>query len=220
MPENEWLKHYSAHFNCVELNVTFYRLVPRETFESWRRNTPKNFYFVAKGSRFITHIKKLNDIEEAVDSFLESSAGLKEKLLAMLWQLPPNFKKNPKRLSRLLELLRKSGKRQVFEFRNESWFCKEVYELLSSHNACLCTAYSKLWPCLREATSDFVYLRFHGSDALYSSNYSQAQLSREADFFRTHHKENDIFAFFNNDAQGYALKNAACFKELMAAIHK
>ncbi|MCM8797439.1 MAG: DUF72 domain-containing protein [Candidatus Omnitrophica bacterium] len=144
--KSKWLQYYTRFFNSVELNVTFYRLLQKKSFENWRKRTPKDFYFVAKGSRFITHIKKLKAVAEPLKLFIDSAYGLKEKLAAVLWQLPPGFKKDAKRLGVFLKLLKKTKIRQVFEFRNESWFDKEVYSLLKEHNACLCIAHSGCFP--------------------------------------------------------------------------
>lgn len=212
--QSEWLKYYTGFFNCVELNVTFYRLVEKKTFQNWYKNTPKDFYFVAKGSRFITHIKKIGNVGESVKLFINNAKGLKEKLAAILWQLPPSLKKDLKRLESFLKLLKETKFRQVLEFRNDTWFDKEVYRLLKEYNACLCIAHSGRFPCAKEVTSDFIYLRFHGGGQLYGSNYSDKELKEWAVFTRNF-PQSDIFAFFNNDAYGYALKNALRFKELL-----
>lgn len=212
--QSNWLQHYTQFFNCVELNVTFYRLVQKKTFQNWYKRTPQNFYFVAKGSRFITHIKKIMGIEESLKLFIDNVVGLKGKLAAILWQLPPSFIKDLKRLESLLKLLQNSNIRQVFEFRNESWFDKEVYALLKEYNACLCIAHSNRFPYVKVITADFLYLRFHGAQSLYASNYSDKELKEWANFARDF-KDKDIFTFFNNDAYGYAIKNALKFRELL-----
>lgn len=209
-----WLEYYTKFFNCVELNVTFYRLVQKKTFSNWRKRTPQDFSFVTKGSRFITHIKKIKGISQPLNLFLDGACELREKLAALLWQLPQSFMKDLKRLEIFLKLLKKKRIRQVFEFRNETWFDKEVYALLKEYNACLCIAHSERFPCVREVTADFLYLRFHGSTSLYSSNYSDKELKDWASFAKSY-KGKDIFAFFNNDAYGYAVKNALKFRELV-----
>jgi len=223
LSQGKWLQYYAEFFNCVELNVTFYRLVQKQTFQNWREKTPQDFYFVAKGSRFITHIKKLQQAQEPLNLFIDNAIGLKEKLAAVLWQLPASLKKDLKGLESFLRLLKKTEIRQVFEFRNITWFDEEVYAVLKKYNACLCIAHSSRFPCIKEVTADFLYLRFHGGGLLYSSEYSEQELKEWADFakkfsgagsaFGTKIKE--IFAFFNNDAYGYALKNALRFRELL-----
>lgn len=214
LKENKWLEHYAKFFNAVELNVTFYRLVQKKTFQNWHRRTPEDFYFVAKGSRFITHIKKLKNIKEPLNSFINNATGLDKKLLAILWQLPPSFKKDLKRLESFLKLLVKIKIRQVFEFRNKTWFDREIYGLLKKYNACLCIAHSQRFPCVKEITANFIYLRFHGGNALYASNYSDRELKEWANFAKAY-KTKDIFAFFNNDAEGFAVKNALRFRRLL-----
>jgi len=214
LSQNKWLEYYTEFFNCVELNVTFYRLVQKKTFQNWYKRTPKDFYFVAKGPRFITHIKKLKSIEEPLSLFLDNVRGLKEKLVAILWQLAPSHKKDLVRLESFLKLLRKTNILQAFEFRNESWFDSAVYNLLKENDACLCIAHSNRFPCIKEVTADFLYLRFHGGGLLYSSDYSDEELKEWADFAKKCLKK-EILAFFNNDAYGYAVKNALKFRELL-----
>jgi uncharacterized protein YecE (DUF72 family) len=213
LSQSKWLEYYTKFFNCVELNVTFYRLVQKKTFQNWYKRTPHDFYFVAKGSRFITHIKKLKVVKEPLSLFINNVIELKEKLVAILWQLPPSFKKDLLRLESFLKLIKNSKIRQAFEFRNESWFDKEVYGLLKRYNACLCIAHSSRFPCVKELTADFLYLRFHGGGSLYSSNYSDKELKEWANFAKS--TKGDTFAFFNNDAYGYAVKNALSFRELL-----
>jgi uncharacterized protein YecE (DUF72 family) len=214
LKQSSWLEYYAKFFNVVELNVTFYRLVQKKTFQNWYKRTPEDFYFVAKGSRFITHIKKLKAAEESLGLFMDNVIELKEKLAAILWQLPPSFKKDLKRLESFLKLLKNSKIRQVFEFRHRSWFDKEVYDLLRQYNFCLGIADSDQWPCIKEVTTDFIYLRFHGRDGLYSGNYADKEL-KEWTAFAKQFEGKDIFTFFNNDAYGYALKNALKFRELL-----
>ena len=228
---DRWLEHYIKFFNCVELNVTFYRLVKKETFQNWHKRSPKDFYFVAKGSRFITHIKKLKDIKKPLDLFIDNACGLRDKLAAILWQFPPSFsrpvidyssgippkagKKGLKRLEPFLKLLKKTGIRQVFEFRHNTWFDDEVYQLFKAYNFCLCVAHSPRFPCQKIVTADYLYLRFHGGELLYGSNYSDQELKDWARFAREFKKNKDIFAFFNNDAHAFAVKNALRFRELL-----
>lgn len=216
LAQNKWLEYYCQFFNSVELNVSFYRLPSKKVFQNWYKRTPKDFNFVAKGSRFISHVKKLKDCREPLEIFLENSSGLKEKLSCILWQLPPGLKKDLTRLEDFLKILKKSCRdiRQAIEFRNKTWFDRETYDLLKRYDICLCIAHSDRWPCVKEITSDFLYLRFHGGESLYSSNYSEEELKEWAEFALST-KIKEIFAFFNNDAYGYAVKNALKLKELL-----
>jgi uncharacterized protein YecE (DUF72 family) len=220
LPERKWLEYYMSFFNTVELNVSFYRLPKKSVFEGWRKRTPENFRFVVKGSRFITHIKKLKDCEEPLKIFFNNVEGLKKKLGAVLWQLPPNLHANREKLEafcKIIHGLRVSGStRHSFEFRHSSWFCEEIYAILRKYGFSLCIAHSKDWPCEELATSDFIYFRFHGGEILYGSNYSEEELREWAS--KAKHwmeKRKDIYAYFNNDAHGFAVKNALRFKELL-----
>lgn len=214
LKQSDWLQYYTQFFNCVELNVTFYRLVEKITFENWRKKTPEDFYFIAKGSRFITHIKRLKSVKESLDLFFNNARGLQDKLAAVLWQLPPSFKKDIGRIELFLKLFKKTRIRQVFEFRNESWFDRETFSLLREYSACLCIAHSNRFPCVKEVTADFLYLRFHGGESLYGSDYSRQELKEWVEFSRSV-KVKKIFAFFNNDYNGYAVRNAQQFRELL-----
>ncbi len=213
LSQSRWLEYYTKFFKTVELNVTFYRLVQKKTFENWHKRAPKKFYFIAKGSRFITHIKKLKDCNDSLNLFFDNCLGLREKLVCVLWQFSPAYKKDLKRLEDFLKLLKKFEIRQAFEFRNRTWFDEEVYSLLKDYNFCLCIADSDQWLCIKEVTADFIYLRFHGRDGLYSGNYSDRELREWAVFAKS--TKRDIFTFFNNDAYGYAVKNALRFRELL-----
>lgn len=215
LSQARWLDHYTKFFNTVELNVTFYRLVKKEVFQGWYRQTPRKFSFVVKGSRYITHIKRLKDCRQPLNLFISNARGLKDKLVAVLWQLPPGFKKDLKRLEAFLRLAKKSGLPQVFEFRHPSWFDREVYALLEKYNSALCIAHSSRYPCVKRITASFTYLRFHGGRVLYGGNYSDRELRQWAGLAKKI-KVKDIFAFFNNDAGGFAVKNAIRFKKLLS----
>ena len=220
LPERKWLEHYGKTFNTVELNVTFYRLPKTETFEGWRMRTEPNFGFAVKGSQYITHVKKFKECEEPVKLFFERAGALKEKLEVVLWQLPPNLKLNLEKLEQFCSLLKNlvssKNARQSFEFRHQTWFCQEVYELLKNYNFSLCIAHSSRYPRDEVVTADFVYLRFHGGEVLYGSNYSDDELDSWASKAKKWLKSGkDIYAYFNNDAHGYAVKNALTFKNLI-----
>ncbi|MDI6689116.1 MAG: DUF72 domain-containing protein [Actinomycetota bacterium] len=220
VPQRKWLEFYAQHFDTVELNVSFYRLPKRKVFEGWRNRTPNNFIFAVKGSRFITHVKKLAGCEDPLKLFFDNASGLKEKLGIVLWQLPPGLHMNEERLEEFCGLLAQNeiarNTRHAFEFRHKSWFCDEIYELLSKYNFSLCVAHSNRWPFVEISTADFVYLRFHGGEILYGSNYSDGELkgwSSEAKKWL--HEGRDIYAYFNNDAYGFAVYNALKLRELI-----
>lgn len=219
-PKNKLLEYYCRKFNSVELNVTFYRLPNQKAFKNWYLRTPKEFRFSVKGSRFITHIKRLKDISKSVDIFFENASCLKEKLACVLWQFPASFKYNLERLSEFISLLKKNktakGTRQALEFRDKSWFSGQVLSLLERNSITLCIADSQKWPSPEKAVSDFIYLRFHGGKELYSSNYSQPELKAQAKKIGPLLKDKKaLFAFFNNDASGFAVKNALDFRRIL-----
>jgi len=209
LPKKRWLEYYCAKFGTVELNVTFYRLPEKETFSKWHRETPQGFIFCLKGSKFITHIKKLKAAAEPVDVFFSRALALKEKLGAILWQLPPGLKGDPARLEEFLELIRPYGTRNVFEFREDTWLSKKVVSLLEKENASLCMAD---WPEFLNdlpTTSDFIYIRKHGSGGGHASSYSTEELKVDAVRIRKYMRQRkDVFIYFNNDASGYAARNA------------
>ena len=132
IPQTKWFEYYCQHFKTVELNVSFYRLPKKETFKGWRKRAGKDFVFSVKGSRYITHIKRLKDCREPIKTFFKNANEIKEKNDVVLWQLPPRFKANLERLDQFLKLLPKNW-RHAFEFRNKSWLAGEVYKILKKH---------------------------------------------------------------------------------------
>jgi uncharacterized protein YecE (DUF72 family) len=221
MPQKQWLEYYARHLSSVELNVTFYRLPDTSVFRSWRARTPPSFTFAIKGSRYLTHIKRLKDCRESLARFVRNASALKEKLHVVLWQLHPRMVADLVRLAAFCDLLSSSAAarriRHAFEFRHESWFCEEVYNLLREHTCALCIADSPHWPRREIVTADSVYLRFHGGERLCGSNYADEELMEWAAKARTWLNEgNDVYAYFNNDAQGFAVRNALRLRELIA----
>lgn len=207
--QKEWFTYYSSHFSTVELNVTFYRTPNAETFRHWHDDSAANFSFAVKGSRFITHIKRLQEIEESLDRFFGPAQQLKEKMQVVLWQLPPQFKLNLERLESFLVLLENYGVRNTLEFRNESWIVPEVVDLCRSRNVSLCMADHP--PFLDEPpiTADFVYIRRHGMQGSYNGFYSSEQLAKDAARIRGYlERDLDVFIYFNNDLGGAAPNNA------------
>ena len=218
LPQNKWLEFYAQHFGCVELNVTFYRLPKKVTFRNWYKRTPKEFKFVAKGSRFITHVKRLKECQESLKIFFDGAYKLKEKLACVLWQFPPSLKYDYVRLESFIKSLKNNYKYCLhsFEFRNASWFNGNTYSLLKNSNFNLCIADSLNFPSQEVITSSFLYLRFHGGKILYGSNYSKKELNLWVNKLKKWSKNTkSLFAFFNNDACGFAVKNALQFKEIL-----
>ncbi|MCM8823845.1 MAG: DUF72 domain-containing protein [Candidatus Omnitrophica bacterium] len=217
IPTKQWLEFYTQHFKSVELNVTFYRLPSDKIFKSWYKRTPQDFGFVVKGPRFITHIKKLDDCIESLEIFFDRVQYLKEKLLCILWQLPPSLKYNFYRLENFVKLCKmKSNYLYSFEFRNKDWFNHEVFQLFRDNNISICIVDSPNFPYCEELTANFIYLRFHGGSILYGSNYSDEELIDWCKKINVWQDRIDtIFAFFNNDANGFAVKNALTFNNFI-----
>lgn len=209
----EWLRHYAGAFDTVELNNSFYRLPSEDAFRSWRGQTPPGFIFAVKASRYITHMKRLLDAGPALEELMMRASLLGEKLGPVLFQLPPRMRYGPERLEAFLSLL-PSGHRFAFEFRDPSWLNPDTCALLREHGCALCVADSPRLPALKEITADFVFMRFHGGRTRDDSLYTEEELDGWA---RTSggwlKKGIDVYAYFNNDAYGYAPLNAEYFRK-------
>jgi uncharacterized protein YecE (DUF72 family) len=220
LPQKRWLEFYTEYFDTVELNVSFYRLPKKEVFEGWYKRTPNDFLFAVKGSRLITHMKRLRDCREPLSLLLDHASPLKKKLGVVLWQLPPRFKFQKERLEEFCVLLSTLPRSEIlchaFEFRDESWLCPDAFRILEEFNYAFCIASGSGLPTMEVVTSDFVYLRLHGGEVLYGSNYSDKELKRWAEKIqRWREKGKMVFVYFNNDAYGFALKNALTLKKLL-----
>jgi len=208
LPQSKWLEFYTGHFPTVELNNSFYRLPSEQAFSKWRDTSPDGFLYAVKVSRFITHIKRLKDAEEPIETFLSRARHLNEKLGPLLYQLPPNMHRNDERLDGFLSILPRELC-HVVEFRHESWLDEEVFEILRRHNVGFCVFDMPDLPCPLMATTDFAYIRFHGSSGLYSSCYSDEELKDWARRISGLGKDLEaVYIYFNNDAEGFATKNA------------
>lgn len=185
-----------------------------------REETQAKFLFSVKASRLMTHTKRLLDVEEAWRTFVGNALTLGNRLGPILLQLPPSFRKDRDRLSEFLEIEVGSSEhrrlRLVFEFRHESWFTDEIYRLLKRHGAALCIADSPRYPRKDVLTTDWTYVRFHGRNELFASSYTKNELAKEAQKLMRYLRERiEVFVYFNNDARGYAVKNARLLKELL-----
>jgi uncharacterized protein YecE (DUF72 family) len=215
LPKTKWLEFYARHFNTLELNNSFYRLPSEAAFANWYRSSPPGFVFAVKVSRFITHIKRLKDCDEAVGNFMSRADLLKEKLGPLLYQLPPGLHRDDDRLAAFLSGLPPT-RRHVVEFRHESWLVEEVFDILRQNHAGLCIFDMPGLASPRLATADFAYIRFHGSDSLYSSCYSDAALADWAGAIAGLGKNLEAaYIYFNNDVAGYALQNAATIRDYL-----
>lgn len=223
LPQKEWLRYYARYFDTVEVNATFYHQMKRETFEKWRETVGPDFTFAVKGNRFITHIKRLKDCREPLERFFEAAIPLgDQEKNVILWQLPPRFQADPQRLEKFLDDFCASAKKfrvsvlQAFEFRDKSWLNGKIYKLLKEYNCGFVIQDSPNWPIEEVVTASFVYLRFHGRESLYASCYSKEELDFLSKKMKQWLKQGvDVYGYFNNDAQGYAIDNARTLKNFL-----
>ena len=209
LPKSRWLNYYTEKFHTVELNVTFYRLPKESTFEKWRGETPADFRISVKGSRYITHVKRLKDPKDPLKRFFDNIRPLKEKMAVVLWQLPPSFKADIERLEIFLKAVKPYRAKNTFEFREESWVkSDEVKEMLAANGASFCMAD---WPAfINDLPQDtgLVYIRRHGHGT-YGASYSADELKEDARRIKGYAKKGkEVFIYFNNDIEGFAPKNA------------
>jgi uncharacterized protein YecE (DUF72 family) len=217
LKQKDWFVHYSRHFETVEINNTFYRLPKESAWRKWRDQRPEGFRYAVKGSRFITHVKRLRGVEEPIETFVGRARLLGDGLGPVLWQLPPQMKVNVDRLREFLSLLPRDV-RHVLEFRHESWFEEEVFFTLRMFNVGFCAYHMVSWETPLEVTTDIAYVRFHGTDALYGGNYSDEQLADWARRLRDLPEDvSEVYCYFNNDAYGYAVENAKTLEAKLAA---
>jgi uncharacterized protein YecE (DUF72 family) len=206
IPKDRWFAHYARHFDTVEINNTFYHLPQEATFDSWYDQAPAGFCYALKFSRYGSHLKRLKAPQESIDTFIHRAERLKSYLGPILVQLPPRWKVNAQRLAAFLEAAPKRD-RWAVEFRDPSWLCDEIYAILAEHRAALCI-HDMIDNHPRRMTADWTYLRFHGDH--YRGSYSHQFLTAEARCIREYLADGlDVFAYFNNDQQGYAVQNAA-----------
>lgn len=212
LPQRAWLDFYAQHFDTVEINCTFYRLPTRETFESWRDRAAPGFCYAVKGSRFITHLRRLREPAEHVRLFAERLAGLGDRAGPVLWQLPPDFRRDDGLLAAFLEALPRQWRHTV-EFRHESWLCEPVFGLLERHGVALCIPDHPTLPNATRLTADWAYFRFHAGRGE-GGDYTESQLDDWAQRIRGFLAAGaDVWAYFNNDAHGFAIKNANQLRE-------
>jgi uncharacterized protein YecE (DUF72 family) len=219
LPVGRWLEHYAGTFPTVEVNSTFYRLASREAVQGWADTAPERFEFACKGSRFITHQKKLKDPAEPVERFFAPLAPLSDHLEVVLWQLPPRWRRNPARLDEFLDAV-PGDVRHAVELRDDDWFHDETYEVLDRHGAALVWLSSSLTSAHHEhvRTGGHVYLRFHGldEDEPYRYDYARRELEPWAQRLREVAEDGTpAWVYFNNDHAAKAVANAQTLVELL-----
>jgi uncharacterized protein YecE (DUF72 family) len=214
------LAYYAGHFNTVEVNYSFYHLPKVETYRKWAGVAPDDFLFAIKASRYITHIRRLSRVGPPWDKFINGACTLGKRLGPVLFQFPPGFPADARRLSRFLIRLKKTADARailpVFEFRHRSWFARTIYSILEDAGATLCIAHSSKYPCVEQITSDLVYFRFHGPRDLFASRYSNEELQSWAKRIRPRIKDGKtVFVYFNNTFNGYAIENAKTLRGMI-----
>jgi uncharacterized protein YecE (DUF72 family) len=217
LPPKRWLAHYAEVFDTVEINNTFYRLPTVETVQAWVDQTPPAFIFALKASRYLTHVKRLRNLDEGLGLFYERIDPLvrSRKMGPVVWQLPPNFRRDDERLANALAALPRG--RHCFEFRHESWFHEEVYELLRRRGAALVIGDTPERPFQAHVhTADWTFVRFHYGHRGRGGNYSKTELEEWAERVRDWRRHVEVFAYFNNDWKGFAIDNARVFRRLLA----
>jgi uncharacterized protein YecE (DUF72 family) len=218
LPKRLWLEHHAADWQTVEVNNAFYRLPRREVFEAWAARTPQDYVVTVKASRFLSHIKRLREPEEPVARLMDRVAGLGSKVGALLLQLPPDQKVEVERLDACLRCF-PAGTRVAVEPRHDSWWVPELRDVLTAHGAALVWAdrgsqpVAPLW-----RTADWGYLRLHlgGGDAVWP--YDDAVLDRWAGLLADTWDDGElVYAYTNNDPDGWALRDGARLAALLRA---
>ena len=207
-PTSRWLERYAEAFSTVEVNSTFYRLASRDAVARWVEQTPPDFLFTLKASRYLTHIKRLTALDTGIERFYERVEPLTKtpKMGPVLWQLPENFHRDDDRLATALAGLPPG--RHTFEFRHESWFKEEVYALLREHGVALTIGDHPERPFQsHEMTADWTFVRFHYGHRGRRGNYAESELEEWAKRFEEWRGEVEILAYFNNDWEEFAVRN-------------
>ncbi len=208
-PKRRWLEVYAESFDTVEVNSTFYRLARRSAVEGWVEQTPPEFLFAVKASRYLTHIRRLREIDEGIKRFYEPIEPLIEagRLGPVLWQLPENFHRSDERLAGLLELLPPG--RHTIEFRHQSWFAPEVMSMLRARGVALTVGDHPSRPFQTYvATADWMFIRFHYGSRGRIGNYSATEIAEWAERIKRWRRRAAIYVYYNNDWNSYAPANA------------
>jgi uncharacterized protein YecE (DUF72 family) len=214
LPPRRWLEHYAKLFDTVEINNTFYRLPNRSTVARWVEESPPGFVFSVKASRYLTHVKRLTNLGPGLERFYERLEPLARspKMGPVLWQLPGTFRRDDDRLAGVLGQL--PAGRHCFEFRHESWFAGDVYALLREHGVALVIGDHPARPFqTHELTAEWTFLRFHHGRRGRDGNYSERELEEWAGRIEHWRSKADVYAYFNNDWKGYAVRNGLWLKK-------
>lgn len=220
LPANRWLEYFTQVFSTVELNNSFYMLPTPAAVDGWRDRTPPGFVFAAKGSRFLTHMKQLNDVDWGLHRYFDVMFRLGDKLHVVLWQLPPHMSKpNLEKLEMFCAFL-PPNVRHAIEFRHEAWYREDVCALLDAYKVAFCEHDIVRGPDGNglpppRVTGGFRYVRFHGATGKYRGRYGPPGLRRWAEDLRSYRSRHDAYVYFNNDLFGHALLDAMDLAELL-----
>lgn len=220
LPEPAWLAFYARHFTTVEINRSYYRLPAREQFAAWAAQAGavhSGFCFAVKASRYITHMRKLNNAEEGLGRLISAAEGLGARLGPFLYQLPPRWRDNPERLAHFVALLPRTH-RAAFEFRDPSWYTPDVLRVLAERGCALVVAVGGALPTPSDIAplGPFGYFRFHNGQ--HGIGLSEDELRVWAERIAAASADGrDVYAYFNNDPDGHAIRNALRLRELLAA---
>jgi uncharacterized protein YecE (DUF72 family) len=211
--KREWLSYYSKFFNTVEINNTFYHFPSIKNLKSWYIRTPRDFVFTLKANRLITHRKKFKETKDLIDRFYELADHLEEKLGCILFQLPPMLKKDIELLESISEQL-DLRRNNVLEFRDDSWFCEDVYDFLRKKSIIFCIISAPNLPKDAIKTVDLLYMRFHGKNNWYKYLYNEEELSEWKNRILNLNPKR-IFCYFNNDYHANAIKNCKQLQKIL-----
>ncbi len=214
VPRRRWLELYAEHFDTVEVNTTFYRLPRRDAVAAWVQQTPQGFIFAVKASRYLTHIRRLQDLDQGISRFYERIEPLLEtgRLGPVLWQLPANFHRDDERLAAWLQAL--PDGRHTIEFRHPSWFVAPVMQALREHGVALTIADHPQRPFqTHEATAGWRYVRFHYGSRGRAGNYSASELDTWARRIAQWRRREAVWGYFNNDWRAFAPANATALRD-------
>ena len=220
LAQRRWLERYAELFDTVEVNSTFYRLASRSGVERWLEQTPEDFVFAVKASQYLTHMKRLRDMDTGVERFYERIQPLVDagRLGPVVWQLPENFHRDDERLAGALEHL--PAGRHCFEFRHPSWFDDDVLSLLRDRGVALVIGDRPERPFQTyEMTADFTLVRFHYGARGRRGNYSETEIDEWAERLREWSCTVEVFAYFNNDWEQFAPRNARALARRLGVEH-
>jgi uncharacterized protein YecE (DUF72 family) len=219
LPQRRWLERYAEVFDTVEVNSSFYRLPAPTAVEKWIADTPADFAFAVKGSRYLTHVKRLNDFERYLERFRDriEPLGAAGKLGPVLWQLPANFHRNDQRLAGALDALSRWPGRHGFEFRHPSWFAPEVVAMLRGYQAALVIGDDPSRPFqTHEVSAPWTYVRFHQGAGADGGSYTKRELAGWRRRIAAWRSRIEVFAYFNNAPKALAPANAIALRSSLS----